>query len=160
MTAHPRTAHSGARDESWRGARLNTVDESRYILVVDDDASICDLIAEILSDEGYEVTTTRDPARALTMIAQRPPALILLDLSVADQSAEELVAAIRRLPGQTISIIVVSAHTNVRQRAEEVGADGYLPKPFDVPILLDTVQAILSVRRGGEQSGSGGPEAW
>ena len=93
------------------------------------------------------------------MIAQRPPALILLDLSVADQSAEELVAAIRRLPDQTVSIIVVSGHTDVGQRAKEVGADGYLPKPFDVPILIDTVQAILSVHAGGDQAEPGAPES-
>jgi CheY-like chemotaxis protein len=125
---------------------LSTVDESQYILVVDDDASICDVIAEILSDEGYEVTPVQDAESALEMIAQRPPALILLDLSMAEQSAEELVAAIRRLPGQAASIIVVSAHANVGERAEQVGADGFLPKPFDIPILVDTVQAILSVR--------------
>ena len=143
------------RDEARRDTLVKTVDESRYILVIDDDTSICELITEILSDEGHEVTSTRDPARALKMIEQRPPALILLDLSIADQNAEELVAAIRRLPGETISIIVVSAHTNIGQRAQAVGADGYLPKPFDVPILLDTVQEILSVCRNGRQGGPG-----
>jgi DNA-binding response OmpR family regulator len=139
----------GVRDESRRGAQLDTIDESRYILVVDDDDSICDLIAEVLREEGYEVTATRDAARALQLIEQRPPALILLDLSIADQSAESIVTAVRELPGQTTSVIVVSGHTNVGQRAEQVGADGYLPKPFDIPILVDTVQAVLSVRRGG-----------
>ena len=157
MVTEARLASTCARNEARRDALVNTVDESRYILVVVDDATICELIAEILSEEGYEVTSSRDPARALKMIEQRPPALILLDLSIADQSGEELVAAIRRLPGQTISIIVVSAHTNVGQRADAVGADGYLPKPFDVRILLDTVQAILSVCRTGRQ---GGPGSW
>ena len=86
-----------------RGETLeDTIDESSYILVIDDDESICELIAEILSEEGYEVTRDARRSRALKMIEQRPPALILLDLSVADQSAEELVAAIRRLPGQSI----------------------------------------------------------
>ena len=151
-------ARPGARDEARRAALVNTADESGYILVIDDDASICELISEILTDEGYEVTAARDPGRALAMIEQRPPALILLDLSVADQNAGELVAAIRRLPGPTSSIIVVSGHTNVGQRAEEVGADGYLPKPFDVPILLDTVQAILSVREGGDEARPCAPE--
>ena len=128
---------------------MDTLDESRYILVVDDDASICDLIEEVLREEGYEVSATRDAARALQLIKQRPPALILLDLSIADQSAESIVSAVRKLPGQSTSVIVVSGHTNVGQRAEQVGADGYLPKPFDIPILVDTVQAVLSVRRGG-----------
>lgn len=159
MATEAGRAATGARDESGRAALDTTTDESRYILVIDDDASICDLIAEILGEEGYEVTSTRDPGRALKMIEQRPPALILLDLSVADQHAEELVAAIRRLPGQTVSIIVVSGHTNVGQRAEEVGANGYLPKPFDVPILVDTVQAILSVREGGSRAHPGVPES-
>ena len=136
---------------------MNTVDESSYILVVDDDESICELIAEVLCEEGYEVSAARDPVRALKMIEQRPPALILLDLSVADQSAEELVAAIRQLPGQSTSIIVVSGHTDVGQRAEDVGADGYLPKPFDLPILLETVQGILSVRTGGCPADAGTP---
>lgn len=136
---------------------MHTLDESRYILVVDDDAAICELIAEILGEEGYEVTTTRDSARALTMIEQRPPVLILLDLSIADQNADDLVAAIRRIPGRTILIIVVSAQTNVGQRARKVGADGFVPKPFDVPILVDTVQAVLSIRRRESLARCGAP---
>ena len=136
---------------------MSTRDESGYILVIDDDESICELIVEILSDEGYAVTSTRDPHRALRMIEQRPPALVLLDLSLADQDTEELVAAIRRLPGPTLSIVVISAHTDVGQRAEEVGADGYLPKPFDIPILLDAVRAILSARTHGSQVDPGTP---
>ncbi len=160
MVAQAGRVRTGTRDEARRDARVNTADESGYILVIDDDASICELIAEILSEEGYEVTSAHDPGRALKMVERRPPALILLDLSVTDQHAEELVAAIRRLPGQTTSIIVVSGQTNVGQRAEEVGADGYLPKPFDVPILLDTVQAILSVRTCATQTDPGAPESW
>ena len=136
---------------------MNTLDGSGYILVIDDDESICELIAEILSEEGYEVTTTRDPRRALSMIEQRPPVLILLDLSIADQSGEELVTAIRRIPGPVASIIVVSARADVGQRAEAVGADGFVPKPFDVPILVDTVQAVLSVRRRESPDRCGAP---
>lgn len=139
----------GVRDTSRRGVRLDTLDESGYILVVDDDVSICDLIAEVLREEGYEVSATRDATRALRPIEQRPPALILLDLSVADQSAGSIVKAVRELPGRTTSVIVVSGHADAGQRAAQVGADGYLPKPFDIPILVDTVQAVLSVRRGG-----------
>lgn len=149
MLAERGRMQDSVRDKARQGAGLDTLDESRYILVVDDDASICDLIEEVLREEGYEVSATRDAARALQLIKQRPPALILLDLSIADQSAESIVSAVRKLPGQSTSVIVVSGHTNVGQRAEQVGADGYLPKPFDIPILVDTVQAVLSVRRGG-----------
>ena len=152
MVASVGRALSGARDDARRDLLLSTADETGYILVVDDDEGVCEVIEEILTDEGYEVTAARDAGRALRMIEQRPPVLILLDLSVADPSAEELVAAIRRIPGQLASIIVVSAHANVERRAEEVGADAFLPKPFDIPILLDTVQAILSVRARGSQA--------
>ena len=157
MVAQAGRVRTGARRQARREPLEGTIDEAGYILVFDDDASICELITEILSEEGYEVTATRDAARALKMIEQRPPCLILLDLSIADQCADELVAAIRRRRGRTISIIVVSARTDVGRRAEEVGADGYLPKPFDVPILLDTVQAILSVRSGRDQAEPGAP---
>ena len=126
---------------------MSNPDESTYILVVDDDESICDVIALILSEEGYEVTSARDGARALRLIAERPPALILLDLSIADRSAEELVAAYRQVASEAASIIVVSGNANVEQRAEAVSADAFLTKPFDLAILLDTVQAILSVRK-------------
>ena len=149
MAAHAGRAPGGARAEARREIRLSTADTSHYILVVDDDESICEVIAEILGDEGYEVTAVRDAAMALAMIARRPPAMILLDLSIAEQSADELVAAIRRIPSQAASIIVVSAHANVGQRADRLGADGFVPKPFDIPILLETVQAVLSVRTGG-----------
>ena len=157
MVVRASRALRGVRDESRREALLSTEGNSSYILVVDDDESVCDVIAEVLADEGYEVTSARDAARALRLIEQRPPALILLDLSIAAQGAAGLVEAIRELPGQTASIIVVSAHANVEQRAEEVGADGYVPKPFEIPILVDTVRAILSVRGDDGRAERGGP---
>jgi two-component system, NtrC family, nitrogen regulation response regulator NtrX len=131
---------------AMRAVQVSVEEEPGYILVIDDDEDICEVISMILADEGYEVTTARDGARALAMIQRRPPALILLDLSITGNSAQDLVTAYRQTIGEAGSIIVVSGHVNVEQRAESVGADAFLSKPFDVPILIDTVQAILSVR--------------
>jgi CheY-like chemotaxis protein len=63
-----------------------------------------------------------------------------------DQGGEGFIAACRRVPNGAVPMIVVSGMPNLDQIAAQIGADGFVAKPFDLTDLLDTVQAALAAR--------------
>ena len=69
---------------------------SNSILIVDDDTTILDMIADLLSYEGYTITTTNKGSVALDRALAEPPALILLDLMMPEMSGWQVVAALNR----------------------------------------------------------------
>jgi CheY-like chemotaxis protein len=111
------------------------------ILVVDDDPNILDVVSELLDMEGYPVATAANGAEALRMVEQQQPSLILLDMRMPVLDgwgfAKELKARGVQLP-----ILVMTAAQNARMWAEEIGAQGYVAKPFEVPALLDAVEKL------------------
>jgi two-component system phosphate regulon response regulator PhoB len=111
------------------------------ILVVDDEVAICTLIRYILEDGGYCVETATD-GRALHVAAGTQPALVLLDLMMPGMDGYEIGLRLRAHPATAaIPIVIMSAGARVRQAAEQIGADGYLEKPFELTALLRTVAA-------------------
>ncbi len=112
---------------------------SDYVLVVDDDQAICDLIELALGDEGYEVACCTNPANALRLVVHQPPAFILLDLRMPAMNGESFVRAYRALPNATAPLVVFSAMPNVEQHAARLGAVGWITKPFDLDDLISTV---------------------
>ena len=118
-----------------------------YILVIEDDEHIGEVIAMILTDEGYDVTSVRDGHAALRMIERQSPALILLDLSIANPGPERTIEAYRQTASGLAKVVVVSGHANLELRARAIGADAFVAKPFDIPILVETVQGVLSMKQ-------------
>ena len=117
-----------------------------YILVVDDDGSICDVIELALTDEGYEVVCAWNGGHALRLLQEHPPALVLFDLVMPDQGGEAFINACRQVPNGTAPMIVVSGFPNLDQIAAQIGADGFVTKPFELTDLLDTTKAALTTR--------------
>ena len=111
------------------------------ILVVDDDPNILDVVSELLDMEGYRVATAANGAEALRSVEQQLPSLVLLDMRMPVLDgwgfAKELHARGVKLP-----ILVMTAAQNARVWAEEIGAQGYVAKPFEVPALLDAVEKL------------------
>lgn len=109
------------------------------ILVVDDDYAIRMAVSEILQFEGYSVATAANGAEALEAIERLKPSLVLLDMRMPVLDgwgfARELRARGLRLP-----ILVMTAARSASRWAEEIGAQGYLAKPFDLPDLLKVVE--------------------
>ena len=136
----PPLGHQGSR-RSW-----GPTNKMGYILVVDDDESICDVIELALTDEGYEVVCARNGGDALRLLQERPPALVLIDLVMPDQGGEDFINACRQVPNGAAPMIVVSGFPNLDQIAAQIGADRFLAKPFELTDLLDTVQATLAAR--------------
>jgi two-component system, chemotaxis family, chemotaxis protein CheY len=110
----------------------------RHILVVEDTAEIRDLIADMLTDEGYAVECARDGAEALAAVERDAPALVLLDLHmpVLDGWGFARALAARALH---IPIIVLTAASNAARYSKELGAVGCIRKPFALIDLLKTV---------------------
>ena len=129
----------------WRG--------SRVILVVDDDPDILEALAEILAGEGFEVRAARHGEEALAHLSPRPPDLVLLDLMMPVMDGWEFASRMRKNPDWAgIPILVVSADRNVGVKAKEIGAIGYLTKPFELSALLDLVNHWLN--SGADANGS------
>jgi CheY-like chemotaxis protein len=109
------------------------------MLVVDDDADLRDVITIILTGAGYVVRTAANGQEALEMVARQLPALILLDMKMPVMSGWTFAEEFRSRYDRMVPIVVLTAASDARQRAEEIGAEGWLSKPFDVTELLDTV---------------------
>ena len=112
------------------------------ILVVDDDESIRTTVSDVLDLEGYDVVTAANGAEALRQVEQLQPAIVLLDMRMPVMDgwafAHEIAAR-----GVRVRILVMTAADNARAWAEEIGADGFVAKPFDLTDLLSAVQKAV-----------------
>jgi len=129
------------------------------IVIIDDDTRIRDLLRRFLSQEGFDVLMAED-SRALTRIMQRESVdLLVLDLMLP---GEDGMAICRRLreEGQKVPIIMLTAKGEDVDRIAglEMGADDYLPKPFNPRELLARINAVLRRRPVQEAPGAPGSD--
>jgi CheY-like chemotaxis protein len=114
------------------------------ILVIDDDQGIQRTVQAILEDEGYEVMAADDGLDALAKLDGFFPALILLDITMPRMDGYAFAAELQRLGLHArLALIVLTADGRARQKAERVGAVGYLHKPFSIDGLLAMVARAL-----------------
>ena len=113
------------------------------ILVVDDEVDIVDFIGDYLTGEGYEVIKAYDGVEALNKMRQNLPDLVVLDIMLPGLDGFEVCKQIRA--DSTIPILMVTAKdTDVDKIIGlEIGADDYIPKPFNPRELVARVKAIL-----------------
>lgn len=115
----------------------------RRILVVDDDDSIRELVADILLDGGYEVVQARNGAHALRSLEEDAAFhLIVLDMRMPQVDGWQF-ASMAAERGLEVPIVVMTAAQNARRWAEEIGAIGYVAKPFGIDELMDVVENAL-----------------
>jgi DNA-binding response OmpR family regulator len=119
------------------------------ILVVDDEASIRELLHSVLTDDGHEVLTAGDGLEALPIAVAEQPDLILLDIMMPRLNGMETCQRLREQPTtRSIRVIILTAY-DLRERLEESitsGADDFLGKPIDVTELRIRVRAMLKVK--------------
>jgi two-component system, chemotaxis family, chemotaxis protein CheY len=113
----------------------------RPILIVDDDPNILTVVSELLDMEGYTVETAVNGEDALRVLERANPSLVLLDMRMPVMDgwgfAREIAARGMRLP-----ILVMTAAQNARAWADEIGAQGFIAKPFEIPALLAAVERL------------------
>lgn len=109
------------------------------ILVIDDDPAILDAVSDILTFEGYTVERATNGAEGLQRLEQLEPRLVLLDMRMPGLDGWGFVRTVRQ-QGRTVRIVVMTAAQDAQRWAQEIAADGYLAKPFDLLDLLDVVE--------------------
>jgi DNA-binding response OmpR family regulator len=118
------------------------------VLLVDDDATILQLLKLFLENEGYQVWVAQSGSEGLEIAANVSPDLAIVDVMMPVMDGFETCRRLRELGLQ--SILVMSHRHDERSvvRALELGADDYLRKPFEVPVLLAKMRTLL--RRNGQ----------
>jgi two-component system, OmpR family, phosphate regulon response regulator PhoB len=117
-----------------------------YALVVEDEASVAELIRYNLEKEGYEVDVATDGEEALLMTEERQPDIVILDWMLPKLAGIEVCRRLRSRPTtRNLPVIMLTAKTEEadRVRGLDVGADDYMVKPFSVSELVARIRAVL-----------------
>ncbi len=134
------------------------MEEKKQILIVEDDRIIRDMIATALTANGYSVYTTGSGLEACSIIMNRKPDLVILDIGLPDIDGFEVIRQVRSW--NTMPVVVVSARVHELDKIEalDMGADDYLTKPFGTGELLARVRTALRhhVQAGQPQSTESG----
>ena len=117
------------------------------ILLVEDEPDIAEFIAMELAVEGYDVRVERDGMRGLVAARQDEPDMIILDRMLPGLDGLEFLRRLRQ--SSDVPILMLTALGQTRDRVEglRLGANDYLPKPFDIEELLARVEAQLRARK-------------
>ena len=113
------------------------------VLIVDDDVALCGLLAERLSTEGFSIESVHDGLRGLECALSKEYALVVLDLMLPGMGGLEV---LRRLRAQSpVPVLILTARGEDIERilGLEIGADDYMPKPFNPRELIARIRAIL-----------------
>ena len=123
----------------------------KTVLVIDDDEKLNNLLKDYLTQYGYSVISAEHPDKGLKMIPQYTPDMIILDIMLPDMDGFEVCREIRKTMDTPIIMLTARGEVTDRIVGLEIGADDYLPKPFEPRELLARIQSILR-RTAGESS--------
>ena len=127
------------------------------ILLIDDDVQLCKLLAERLATERYTVETVHDGSRGLERALSMQHALVVLDLMLPGMGGLDVLRRLRTVSPVPVLILTARGEDSNRILGLEMGADDYVPKPFNPRELIARIRAIL--RRVGRAETSAGPLA-
>ena len=113
------------------------------VLIVDDDSGICEFVEWGLGDRGIEVMTACNGREALEVLASERPHAIILDMRMPVMDGYEFARAYREMPGPRAPIVIMTAYLDPKAVAAQVGAEGYVSKPFDLVTLFDILRKHL-----------------
>ncbi len=116
----------------------------KSVLVVDDEAQICDALARIIEELGFEARTSTSAREGLSLVEERPPDLILLDLMMPGMNGPEFLEQLRR-DHPHLPVVIVTGHPDsaLMTRAAEHAPVMLLAKPLDRAPLVRTLLALL-----------------
>jgi DNA-binding response OmpR family regulator len=130
----------------------------QQLLMIEDDARLAQMVGEYLERSGYTVTHAIDAKAGLALLQDppaAPPDLVILDLMLPDIDGLEVCRRIRAMPGDQgqVPVLMLTAKGDPMDRIVglELGADDYLPKPFEPRELLARIRAVLRRRTEGPQ---------
>lgn len=113
------------------------------VLVIDDDVELCELVTEFLTSEGFAVDSVHDGEAGVTRAVSQDYALIVLDVMLPRLSGFEVLRRIRQAGRTPVLMLTARGEDVDRIVGLELGADDYLPKPFNPRELVARIRAIL-----------------
>ena len=121
----------------------STTAVSRKILIIDDDEKLNRLLTDYLSKMGFTVLTATLPSAGLEQLEEETPDLVILDVMLPEMDGFEVCRTIRQ--SSSVPVVMLTARGEVMDRVVglEIGADDYLPKPFEPRELVARIHAIL-----------------
>ncbi len=127
---------------------------NELILVVDDEPGILTALGQILEDEGYRALVTESGEEALELYREQRPAVVFLDIWLADRDGLETLQALREIdPGAQVVMISGHGTASTAVKAIKMGAHDYLEKPLSYDAVMDAVSSALKQRAA--RSGDG-----
>ena len=126
---------------------------TQHLLMIEDDARLAAMVGEYLTQSGFVVTHMPDGESGLGALQDKPVDLVVLDLMLPGVDGLEVCRRIRALPGDAarVPVLMLTAKGDPMDRVVglEIGADDYLPKPFEPRELLARIRAVLRRHPGG-----------
>jgi DNA-binding response OmpR family regulator len=117
----------------------------KRILAVDDNQDILEILKYVLEDSGYEVDTLSSGHHFFEKIQEHTPDLILLDVMLGDMDGRELCKNVKNAEEtHNIPVIMISASHNLGNIHQTCAPDAFIAKPFDIKVLLNTVDQKLN----------------
>ncbi len=116
---------------------------STKILVIDDDANICELLRIFLENEGYKVKSAGDGAEGIAAFKAYEPDLVLLDIMLPKKDGWQVCREIREMSQKPIIMITAKGEVFDKVLGLELGADDFIVKPFDTKEISARVKAVL-----------------
>lgn len=113
------------------------------VLIIDDDVELCELLAARMSDEGFAIEAVHDGVRGLERALSGEHSLVVLDLMLPGMSGLDVLRRVREQAPIPVLILTARGEDVDRILGLEIGADDYLPKPFNPRELIARIRAIL-----------------
>ena len=113
------------------------------ILIVDDDANICELLRLYLEKDGFDTVVANDGEQAVEYASKYSPDLILLDIMLPKLDGWQVCREIRKTSETPIIMLTAKGETFDKILGLELGADDYVSKPFDTKEVIARIKAVL-----------------
>src|ERR1700746_1740044 len=113
------------------------------VLIIDDDIELCQLLAARMSDEGFEIEAVHNGAGGLERALSREHSLVVLDLMLPGMGGLDVLRRVRQQSPIPVLVLTARGEDLHRILGLEIGADDYLPKPFNPRELIARIRAIL-----------------
>lgn len=113
---------------------------NRKVLIADDDDDSRTMLAFLLESEGWQISEARNGKEALEKLTEECPQVLILDNRMPELTGAEVYQHIQQ-KGIKITVVLMTAFSDLEELASSLGIRYYLPKPVDVPLVLATVES-------------------
>lgn len=125
---------------------VETTIDQPMVMVVDDDRELCDSLWDLFREQGYRVCSAHDVDHARRRLNERNYQIVLIDLKLPQGDGTEVLSELRNCNPGAKSVLITGSGSEMRDsinRALRDGANAVCYKPFDIPQLLDTIEALI-----------------